>query len=518
MYQFAEGVMSLIDGGENRHASKNVRIFMNTIDIEEQRIAIVENSRLVELFIERLWDRQKTGEIYKARVDNILPGMNAAFVNLGDGRNAFLYLSELPQGSLKQGDELVVQIARVARKNKGARVTTKISLPGRYVVLTPNNEVVGVSKRIFDETERERLKDIAMRLRPQGHGLIVRTVAEGVDENCLAEDIEQVMKLWEMIEHQSKLQKAPCLLYQDLGLIGRVLRDYLNENVSEIIVDNPEDYERVKEFVRAYSKGKFVEPEVKLYTGTTPLFEYYSIEQEVKAALEKKVWLSSGGYITIDQTEALTAIDVNTGKYIGSAKLRDTVFKINIEAASEIAQQLRLRAIGGIIVIDFIDMKSKEDKERLIEYLSDLFKGDREKARIFGITELGLVEITRRRSRSDLKSLMTRGCPFCGGRGWVLREEAIAMDIKRFIRKVIRSSKFEAIVIDMNDHLAKYINDTFLKAWESEFGKKIILRGFSDYSWGKYKMVFQGSLSQAKELCLKDTDGEQKRFSLYIVS
>lgn len=470
------------------------KIIANTIDSEEMRVAILEDGKLQDIFFERMWERQKTGEIYIARVESVLPGIHAAFVSLGDGRNAFLYLNDAKGFDLKPNSQILVQIVKTARKNKGARVTARISIPGRYLVIVPGGHEIGVSKRIDDEEERERLRSVAKKIRKEGFGIIIRTAADGVDEEELHTDMEYLIGLWTEIEHNSKTQNAPCLIYRDLGLVGRVLRDELTESVSEIVVDNREEYERIQEHLHNLCRG--CSPDITLHEEATPLFEQYGIERELETILDRKVWLRSGAYLVIDQTEALTLIDVNTGKYTGSKDLRHTVLSTNLEAADEIARQLRVRAIGGIVVIDFIDMDYEEDRKMLVERLDSMFQGDRYRAKVFGVTQLGLVEITRKRARQDIRGTLTRGCPFCGGYGWVLKEDTVAVDIKRFLRKVVHSNRSEALLLEAHPVIARYIAETYLKAWEEELGRKIFIKEESDFSWSKYRLDYQGPVQQ----------------------
>jgi ribonuclease G len=472
------------------------KIIANAIDPEETRVAIVEEGRLAEMFVERMWERQRTGEIYKARVDSVLPGMHSAFLNLGDGRNAFLYLADARGITVKPNGELLVQVVKSARKGKGARVTPRISLPGRYLVLVPGGHEVGVSRRILDEDERKRLRRVARALRPDEMGIIVRTVAEGMDDEALRRDLEELLVFWQEIEYNAKKQSAPCLLYRDLGLLGRVLRDELTEEVSEIVVDCEEEAERVRSYVTRFSAGTV--PEVNVYRGATPIFEFFGIERELEAALDRKIWLPSGAYLIVEQTEALTVIDVNTGKFTGKTDLRSTVLETNLEAAEEIARLLRLRAVGGIVVIDFIDMEHEEDRQTLLDRLHEVFQHDRYRAKVFGVTQLGLVEITRKRARPDLRSTFTRGCPFCGGSGWVLKEDSVAMSLKRFLRKVICSSKSEAMVVELHPVVARYVAETYLASWEEEFERRLFLVENPDAAWEKYRMETQGALEQVE--------------------
>lgn len=471
------------------------KIVANTIENEEMRIAILEDNRLAEIFIERTWEDQKAGEIYKARVESIVPGIGAAFVSLGDGRNAFLYLNDA-KGEVKINQELVVQVTKAARKNKGARVTPRISLPGRYLVLVPGGKEGGVSRRIEDEDERRRLRRIAKSLRGDDFGLIIRTAAENVSEEALSQDVETLLSIWREISVSSKKHKAPILLYRDPGLLGRVLRDELSGDVSEIIVDNEEEEQNVRGYLAELYGDK--QPEVSLYKGVVPLFEYYNIENEIEAGLSRKVWLRSGAWLMIEQTEALTVIDVNTGKYVGGSDLRHTVLATNIEAAGEIARQLRLRAIGGIVVIDFIDMDFDEDKQLLLERLEAVFQGDRYRARVFSVTQLGLVELTRKRGRADLKSLLTRTCPFCGDNGHVMNEETTALAIKRFLRKIGQANHTHAALIETCPEIADYIAETYLSYWEDELERKIYIASIPSFTWGRYRLEMQGSIEKVQ--------------------
>ena len=472
----------------------DILILANTIDPEEARVAIVENGRLSELFIERMWECQKSGEIYKARVESVLPGMNAAFVGLGDGRNGFLYLNDARGVKVQQNGEVLVQVVKTARKNKGARVTARISLPGRYLVLVPGGRDVGVSKRIVKEEERGRLKEAIRALDTAGYGVILRTASEGVDADALADDFERLKKLWRDIEDSAAKQTAPCLLYKDMGLVGRVLRDELSSEVSQIVVDNQEEYDRVGDYLERYSAAEKT-PALGFHRSNIPLFEYYDVEKEIDALLDNKVWLKSGAYLVVDQTEALTVIDVNTGKYTGGHNLRETVLATNLEAAEEIAWQLKLRSIGGIVVVDFIDMEPEEDKKALLAKLDEVFAADRCRVRVYGISQLGLVEMTRKRARADLRSVLTRPCPLCGSGSRVLKEDSLALMLKRFIRKVFLSGRAEAVLVDVNESVAAYAAQVYLSLWEETFGRKIFLRGRLDMPLEKFRLDLQGSLN-----------------------
>jgi ribonuclease G len=474
---------------------KEIKLIVNVIDPEEMRIAILdERGRLDNLYIERMLERQRAGEIYKARVDSVLPGMNAAFLSLGDGRNGFLYLNDVWDGVVKPGMDMLVQVLKTPNRGKGARVSPRVSLAGRYLVLVPSNRDVGVSKRIEDDSERSRLRSVARRLRPDGYGLIVRTMAEYCDEESLARDVSELMDEWAEVERKAKKNTAPCLLHRDIGLVERILRDELTDSVGEIVVDSQDEFDNIAAFMERFAPD--ARPEVSLYKGSMPVFDVYGVERAIEEMHDRKVWLPSGAYLVVDQAEALTVIDVNTGKYIGSKDLQDTVYHTNFEAAEEIARQLRLRAIGGIVVIDFIDMESPDDRNKLVESLQELFRGDRCKARVFGVTALGLVEITRKRARLDMRSIMSRSCPFCGGLGWVDKEETVAMKVKRFLRKAVTGAHSEAFLVELHPAIARYIADTYLSMWEEEFGRRFYLAEYPEYAWDKFKIDFQGTLSR----------------------
>jgi len=342
------------------------------------RVAVLEDDELCEFYLEREGAEKQAGNIYKGRVQNVLPGMQAAFVDIGTDRNAFLYLGEpeldkrdfvfggegeapriqRPKKPVKSGQEIMVQVIKEPDATKGARITTHITLPGRYVVLAPSVDYVGVSRRIRDDAERQRLKEEAERVQPEGMGLIVRTAAEGMNAEDFAADIETLTARWKEIEKRFQVRKAPCCIHKDESLISRTVRDLFTPDVDRLVLEKGENVEKVRETLRSISPE--LENRVVPYEGQLPIFDAYRIESRLDKALQHKVWLKNGGYLYVDQTEALTVIDVNTGKFVGSLDLQDTVFRMNCEAAVEIARQIRLRDLGGIIIIDFIDMESPE--------------------------------------------------------------------------------------------------------------------------------------------------------------
>lgn len=440
-----------------------------------------------------MWECQKSGEIYKARIESVLPGMNSAFVSLGDGRNGFLYLKDARGIDIYENEEILVQVTKTARKNKGARVTTRLSLPGRFLVFIPDGREIGVSKRIENPEERERLRSIVRSLNVHDCGVIVRTASEGVDRDAIESDLLNLKELWCQIEKDACVQPAPSLLYRDMGLTGRVLRDELNANVTEIITDNAEEVAHISEYLGHYPVPG-IKPAVSLHRSIVPLFEYYDIEKQIEALLNPKIWLPSGGYLVIDQAEALTAIDVNTGKFTGGKNLAETVLATNLEAADEIARQLRLRAIGGIIVVDFIDMEPAEDRKTLMERLNRVFLNDHCKVHVYGLSQLGLVEMTRKRARADMRSVLTRPCPACEGSSLILKEDEIALSLKRFLRKIFASGKGKAVLVDAHPDIAHYAAQLYLKNWEEEFDRRIVIRGDKEMAWKRFRLDVQGTI------------------------
>lgn len=410
---------------------------------EETKVAVVEDGRLAEIYLERAPDQRQVGNIYKGVVKNVLPGMQAAFIDIGMEKNAFLYVADAlayniwhdeivsPKDAvrpnirdiIKEGQEIVVQISKEAVGNKGARVTTQITIPGRFLVLMPTVDYVGISRRILDEEERTRLKAIADEIRIGSMGLIVRTVAEGASREELEQDIQNLVKLWERIKKRVQQVSGSAIIHKDLELVQRILRDVFSDDVQRLYVNDKSVMEKVIEFLEIMNVS--LKNRVFL-SDTIDLFEKYAIDYEIEQALKRKVWLKCGGYLVIDEMEALTAIDINTGKYVGSTDLADTVLKTNSEAAREIARQIRLRNIGGIIIIDFIDMQKNDHREEILRILETELKKDKMKVHILGITPLGLVELTRKKVRHSLSKVLEKTCPHCEGKG------RIALDTPNF--------------------------------------------------------------------------------------
>ena len=451
--------------------------------------------------MERPVIQRVVGNVYKGKVENVLPGMQASFVNIGLERNSFLYVDDavLKPGEedediledlrrmtirdiLHVGQEIVVQIVKEPIGTKGARVTRHLTLPGRYLVLMPTVDYVGVSRRIQDDEERERLRKMADRLKPQSMGLIVRTVAEGRSESELSQDLDFLSRLWQKIQSRSRSSEAPAQLHKDLGLVYRIVRDLFTEDVDRLYIDDKHEYEKVLELLDIISPH--LKNRVNLFTSRDrTIFDLYGLETEIDQALNKKVWLKSGGYIVIDRTEALTSIDVNTGKFVGTIDLQDTVFKTNLEAAREIARQLRLRDIGGIIICDFIDMESPDHQHRVLETLERELRKDRTRTNVLGLTQLGLVEMTRKKVRQGLDAILQRPCPYCEGRGRTMSEETMAAKARREIRRILRHSTSDAILVELHPSVAALVigsGGANLRELERETGKSIYVKGAGD--------------------------------------
>ena len=442
----------------------------------ESRIAVLDEGQVVELWVERTRHRTIVGNIYKGRVTKVLPGMQSAFVDLGLERDAFLYVSDViedleefesetpdelaidevnhrPEASisdlLREGQEIVVQVSKDTIAGKGARITSHITLPGRYLVYMPTVSHIGVSRRIEDEEERLRLKHVLETIRPTGSGgFIVRTAGEGREEEEFRADLKYLTDLWEQIRRKAEKVSAPTAIHHDLDLVLRTIRDVLSPEFKTVWVDSIDQYQRIVEFLDQIQPN--LVSRVRLYRRDEPIFDEFGIEPEIAKALKSKVWLKSGGYIVINQTEALVAIDVNTGKYVGKKNLEETVFRTNLEAAKEIVRQIRLRDLGGIIVLDFIDMEEPNNRARLFETLENEIKKDRSKTKILQISEFGLIEMTRKRVRQSLERSLTQACPYCGGSGRIKSNTTIALEIWRELMKARDFHDGQDVIVRIN--------------------------------------------------------------------
>ena len=457
-----------------------MRFILLNVTPEETRMALLEDGKLLETEVERPSHSHLVGNIYKGRVQNVLPGMQAAFVDIGQKKNAFLYLGDgaaderRADGQLHAhiGQSAVVQVVKDAVGTKGPRVTTRISLPGRNVVLMPTADYIGMSRRIADEEERGRLHDLAREICPRGMGLIVRTAAAGQDRETLTADVQYLSRLWESLSARCHVLSAPALLYRDADMAVRIVRDLFTEQIDRLIVDDAETIRRVRELVSYTSPG--LSERVELYEGGA-LFREYGAEEELETLGGREVELPSGGFLVIDRTEALTVIDVNTGKYVGQSNLSDTIYRANMEAAAEILRQLRLRDIGGIIVVDFIDMDAAEQKENLLSFMRERAKLDRTKTNIIGITALGLVEITRKKSRQNFESILYGECPCCHGSGRVESPETVAIRICRDIRRIEERSHADfGYEVEVHEAVAYALMDSpLVDSLSSELGVKV---------------------------------------------
>ncbi len=439
-------------------------------DLLWTRVALIEDNQVVDLYIEH--GDLPEGDIYKGRVTDVLPGMDAAFVDIGLERTALIHTQDiaphtaqgidLPQGwkgrrpsisdLLHPGQEIIVQVMRIPFQGKGARLTTRITIPGRFLVLVPGADYVGVSHRIKDREETKRLRQLAESIRPGNCGLIVRTEAEGRGEEEIKHDLENLLSIWENIQRKAREVEAPAVLYREPGLLGRVVRDEFGSDVEKFIIDSREGYQRVVEMLEDIDPGLI--SRVRLYEGPVPIFDYYGVEEEIRKALKPRVYLKCGGHITFYETGALTVVDVNTGRFVGATRLSDTILQTNLEAAEEIARQLRLRDIGGIILIDFIDMPRMRDRAKVMEVLERALKKDRARIKIIHISPLGLVELTRKRRSPGLSGIMQNECPRCEGKGRVPSPVAVASEIARQLRLKAHESKAPAFLVAAHPDVA----------------------------------------------------------------
>lgn len=480
----------------------------------ETRIALIENGTIAELYIERSRIKGIVGNIYKGKVVRVLPGMQAAFVDIGLEKAAFLYVadvfdtieeyetmmegngskeevstSENPEFQhpphpthpieelLQEGQEILVQVSKEPIGTKGARITAHISLPGRHLVYMPTVDHVGISRRIEDEAERERLREIVERIKPIGGGFIVRTVSEGKSEEDFVTDMEYLTKLWAEVQKKKEKGSAPSLIHADLDVTQKVVRDIVSESVDRIVVDSKPEHDKIVQFISTFMpKMKY---SIELYEEEEPIFDHFGLEVEISRALGRKVWLKSGGYIIIEQTEALTAIDVNTGRFVGKHNLEDTILKTNLEAVKEIAYQLRLRNIGGIIIIDFIDMEKEVNREKVFNALEEALRSDKSKTNILKISELGLVEMTRKRVRESLGRMMCEPCPYCEGRGYIKSKLTVCSEIFRELRREMLDIRGSKAMLTVHPQIADLLYDEErkgLEELEKRFKKRITVR------------------------------------------
>jgi ribonuclease G len=486
----------------------SVEILVNATS-RETRAAVLENGVLQEIYVERLSRRGLVSNLYKGRVSRVLPGMQAAFVDIGLERTAFLHAADIafmrPDETMvslpaiddirrlvNQGDEILVQVIKDPIGTKGARLTTFVALPSRYLVFMPRGDGIGVSTRIEDEAERTRLKTaISSHMRAaDGGGYIVRTAAAGVTEESLAEDMAYLERLWNHVRQTSLRTKPGEIVHEDLPLTLRMLRDELARGVSKVLVDSPDEQLRMVEFARAFIPNTTTEFE--LYTGPRPIFDLHGIEEEITKALDRKVQLKSGGHLVLDQTESMTTIDVNTGAYVGTRNLEETIFRTNLEAAVAIARHLRLRNLGGIVIIDFIDMQDEAHRRQVLAALERALAGDRAQTHIVSLSPLGLVEMTRKRTRESLEHLLCQPCPSCDGRGFVKTPETVCHEI---FREIVRQSRQfaskELLILAHRDVVDRLLDEESgaLAELEPQVGRPIRLQAEALYGVDQYDVV-----------------------------
>jgi ribonuclease G len=494
-------------------------------DGPETRVALVENGLLGELYIERKQERGIAGNIYKGRVERVLPGMQAAFVNIGLEKSAYLHVSDVrgtpddlkrlfsaeggresgrddeedetpgPQGGariedlLKEGQEIIVQVTKEPISTKGARTTRYISLPGRHLVFMPTVDHIGISRRISSDKERRRLRDIVESMRPPGSGFIVRTVADGVSEKDLKADMDFLIKLWNEVVRRTEGGRCPALIYNDLDLLLRTVRDLFTPDVERLIIDSRVEYDRIKKFILALMPD--FTGNIELYNGPEPIFDGFGIEIEIDRALERKVWLKSGGYLIVDEMEALTAIDVNTGRFVGKKSLEDTITQTNLEAAREVAEQLRIRSIGGMIVVDFIDMDRPSNRDKVTRSFNEFLRRDRAKAAVTRISELGLIEMTRKRTRESLLHHLTEPCSHCEGKGYTKSRRTVAYELLRELRRSGNLIIGDTVLVELHPDVAQVLSTTdrmYLEEIEKRLQKRIIIKARGSFHMEDFEL------------------------------
>ncbi len=485
----------------------------------EVRVALLENGQVAEIYVERRKDSSLVGNIYKGRVIRVLPGMQAAFVDIGLERAAFLYVadvaerpvtwtSDLPAGGtatisetrsdlsarpiqslLHEGQEIMVQVAKEPIGTKGARVTSHVSIAGRHLVYMPTVDHVGISRRILDEEERRRLRGILEELVPEGGGFVARTAAEGRTPEELRADLEFLRQVWNDILTRMESGAAPATLHEDLDLVLRSARDMVTPELEVIHIDDAAEYDRLTGFMRRFMP-RYTD-KAKLYTRPEPIFEAFGIEMELNRALGRKVWLKSGGYLIIDQTEALTAIDVNTGRYVGKRNLEDTILKTNLEAVTEVVYQLRLRNIGGIIIVDFIDMEKEANRDRVYTALAEALKADRAKTNILKISELGLVEMTRKRVRDSLLRTLSEPCFYCDGSGHLKSRTTVAYDIYRALLREAPFMDEGTVRLLVHPRVATVLMDEerpMVEELQARIEKNIVVEARADFHLERFEV------------------------------
>jgi ribonuclease G len=463
---------------------------------DETRVAIIENDQLAEYFIDRhIGGADKVvGNIYVGKVENVLPGISSAFVDVGQEKNAYLYISDVLSDNnekdigkiLKKGETILVQVAKEAIGTKGMKVTMDISLPGRYLILMPLSKHVGVSRQVEDDSERDRLKHVVESMNPPG-GVIVRTEAEGCDERSLRREMKYLTRLWETVKRKSeKMNKG--LVHKELGLTFQVVRDILSEDVEAFLIDSKAEADDVRGFVEMLAPE--LSDRIRLYENRMPLFSSFKVDEELLKLRNARIDLPSGGYLVLQEAESLCAIDVNTGKFTGRNSQEETVTVTNIEAAAEVARQLRLRNIGGIIVIDFIDMKKRRNRDKVMEALARATRGDHAKIKILPITRLGLVEMTRERRRESLQSMTCEPCLECSGSGWVLSRDTLYLKIRKEIMELTQGRTDGRLKIQLQSPIADYFKEN-KERFEKQIGRSVEIIEDETLAWEDYRIMLE---------------------------
>jgi len=471
----------------------------------ETRVGVVENGVLQEIFIERENHRGLVGNIYKGKVVRVLPGMQAAFVDIGLERAAFIHAAEIGDGDanapinqlVHEGQSLVVQVTKDPIGTKGARLTTQLSIPSRYLVFMPGSVHVGISQKIEENGERDRLKQLVKdSMEVEGltgeAGFILRTAAEGVGEEEIGADTSYLRRLWRKLQERIADNKPPSLVYDELPLSLRTIRDLSRPETSKLLIDSRETFQKIEQFCQQYVPE--VAEKIEYYPGPRPIFDLYSVEDEIQRALERKVPLKSGGYLVVDQTEAMTTIDVNTGGFVGRRNLEETIFKTNLEAATAIGRQVRLRNLGGIIILDFIDMTDTEHQRQVLRMLEKVLEKDHTKTKISGVSELGLVEMTRKRTRESLEHMLMETCQACDGRGVVKTAETICYEIFREILREERAYEAGTYLVLASQQVVDRLLDEDshgMADLEAFIGKAIKLQVEAQYTQDQYDIVLQ---------------------------
>lgn len=442
---------------------------------DETRVALLEDGQMTEMHTETRGQERLVGNIYKGKAANILPGMQAAFVDIGLDKNAFLYAGDIVRDMgddaagvdsrsaevpkigdvLRPHEEILVQVLKQPGGAKGARVTTHITLPGRLIVLMPTVEHVGISRRVRDDEMRSRLKKLAQRVCPPGMGLILRTAAAEATEAEIEAEIRLYSRLWKQIQDRAAVVSAPRLVHAEEKLLFRTVRDDFNADIDELVINDKDAYERVCSTIALLAPE--LRPRVRYYSGAVPIFDAYALEDKMERLLQRRVWLRNGAYLVFDETEALTVIDVNTGKYIGRDDLQETILNTNLEAADEIARQIRLRDLSGIIIVDFIDMESEENRLKVLERLQEAVSSDPTRTHVLGMTQLGLIELTRKRTRRRLSALLETTCPTCGGSGKVPNREALTRRVRIAVMRHMESAEPGSYLIEAPRSVAERI-------------------------------------------------------------